>query len=198
MTLHVEVADQPRTALQDVQTHRRQEFLDILNSLESQGHYFVEPIFEVLRAWQQEYGEPKELVEAACQKLSLDPVVGAIYLKCPGLILPMEHLRRGVPVQRVKVVLAMSEEARRWWYALLVVRVLLKCDGVVSHARLLRWLGHRADRLRIRDAVDLLCEAKLVETYQVKGRDPFRPVMWHRFKLVISAVTTTSDAGLTR
>ena len=167
---------------------RKQDVLDTITSLEPKAALqAVDEIFEVLRAWWAEQGESKDLMETACAKLSLDPVVGAIYLKCPLLILPMEHLRRGVPVQRVKVVLAMSEEARQWWYALLVVRVLLKCDGVVPHSRLLRWLGHRADRSRIRGALNLLREAGLVETYQVKGRDPFRPVMWHRFTMGFSA-----------
>ena len=125
------------------ETSRKHEVLDTINSLEPKAALLaVSEIFDVIRAWWAEQGESKELLDAACTKLSLDPVVGAIYLKCPELILPMEHLRRGVPVQRVKVILAMSEEARRWWYALLVVRVLLKCNGVVSHARLLRWLDY--------------------------------------------------------
>ena len=104
-------------------------------------------IFDVLRAWWAEYGESKKLIDAACVKLSLDRTAGQIYLRCPELIPVMERLRHGEPVSRLKV--TMSEEGRRWWHALLVVDVLRKCSGVISHVRLVRWLGHRADAVQV-------------------------------------------------
>ena len=163
---------------------RKQEVLETFNSLDIKAARLgISLIFDVLRDWWAEYGPSKELLEAACHKLDLDLAVGMIYLQCPELISMMEALRRGVPVRRVKAALSLSDEARQWWHALLIVRVLLKCGGVVSHTRLLRWLGRRADTLRIREALDLLKKAKLVETYHVKGRDPFRPVTWHRLTL---------------
>ena len=90
-------------------------------------------------------------------------------------------LRSGVPVKRVRVVYAMCEESRRWWFALHIVRVLLKCGGNVLHVRLSRWLGHRMASQELRDALAWLRDKHVVETYQVKGTDPLRPITWHRF-----------------
>ena len=90
-------------------------------------------------------------------------------------------LRGGVPVKRVRVVYAMCEESRRWWFALHIVRVLLKCGGNVLHVRLSRWLGHRMASQELRDALAWLRDKHVVETYQVKGTDPLRPITWHRF-----------------
>ena len=161
---------------------RRREALSVINRLDQRTALMgIGEIFDVLRAWWAEYGESKKLIDAACVKLSLDRTAGQIYLRCPELIPVMERLRHGEPVSRLKV--TMSEEGRRWWHALLVVDVLRKCSGVISHVRLVRWLGHRADAGQVRAALGLLREAGLVETYHVKANDPLRAVTWHRLTI---------------
>lgn len=165
-------------ALTDTESRLR-EVLDLLSGLDQKTAYAsTEDIVDVLRSWVTEYGESRELLEAVCQKLSVDRATIEVYLRCPQLIPLMEPLRKGEPIKKLKI--TMSEEGRRWWYALLVMEVLRKCDGLISHVRLLRWLSHRLDAGRIRTTLELLREARLVETYQVKGNDPLRPVTWHR------------------
>lgn len=158
---------------------RLREVLDLLSGLDQKIAYVsTENIIDVLRSWLTEYGESKELLEAVCQKLSVDRATIEVYLHCPQLIPVMERLRKGEPVRKLKV--TMSEEGRQWWAALLIVQVLLKCNGLVSHARLLRWLGHKADCQQIRNGLALLNENSVVHTLKVAGNDIFRPVTWYR------------------
>jgi len=159
---------------------REQELLAVIEEIDWANHRMVAELFQVLRDWWTERGESRPLMHLVCEKMAIDPVVFAIYRQCSALIALMEPLRTGEPVRRVKVRFALSEEARRWWVALLVVRVLLKAGGVIGHVRLLRWLGHRADAVQIRAALELLRESELVETFQVNGTDPLRPITWHR------------------
>lgn len=180
--------------LVDRESERRKDFIAVLHSLEANpAPYIVEAIFDTLRAWQTEYGQPKDLLDIACHTLSLDRTAGHIYLRCPDLIPLMERLRNGEPIRKLKI--TMSEEGRRWWYGLLIVDVLRKCRGLVSHARLVRWLGHRADAGQIRGALELLCEAGLVETYHIKSNDPYRPITWHRLTAVAGESATASNVG---
>jgi hypothetical protein len=119
-------------------------------------------------------------MHVVCEKMAIDPVIFTIYRQCSALIAFMESLRKGEPIRRVKVKLALSEEARRWWVALLVVRVLVKCDGLIVHSRLLRWIGHQANSQQVATAVALLNEEGVVQTFKINGTDPFRPITWHR------------------
>lgn len=159
---------------------RENEFLALLTEVQDPEPRLVEELFRFLRCWWQEVGPSDTLQNAVCEKLRIDHRVFAIYRHCPALIEMMEVLRKGEPIRRVREHWAFSEGARTWWYALLVIRVLLKCDGLILHSRLLRWLGHRADAQRIRESLASLREAGLLDTYQVKGTDPLRPVTWHR------------------
>lgn len=160
-------------------SQRRQEFLSLIQNLEpNSSPTLIRAYFETLAVWKEEHEEPTDLIDAVCKKLLLDNSTGQIYLRCPQLIPMMEPLRRGEPIRKLKI--TMSEEGRRWWYALLVMDVLKKCGGVISHVRLIRWLSHRVNGGQIRTTLELLREARLVETYQVKGNDPLRPVTWHR------------------
>ena len=145
----------------------------------------VVELFSVLGDWWTERKESKTLLKVVCEKMAIDPVVFEIYRHCPALICLMEPLRKGVPVRTVKSRLAMSEVARRWWDALLVVRVLLKCGGLVQHGRLLRWLGHQADCQRIRMAIALLSQGGMVETFKINRNDPLRPITWYRLMVEV-------------
>ncbi len=177
------------------EAEKEQEVLGVINAMDEQtARRGVDLIFDVLRAWEVDYGKVSdELLEAACCKLSIDPRVGMIYVRCAGLILPMEALRRGVPVQRVKVAYAMSEESRRWWHALLIVRVLLKCGGKIEQVRLMRWLAHRMTSQELRAALALLREHRLVETSPVKSTDPLRPRTYHRLSAALQAAARPSS-----
>ena len=159
---------------------QEQEILAIIGEIDWSNSRMVEMLFQVLKDWWAERGESRPVMNVVCEKMQIDPVVFSIYRQCSALIAFMEPLRKGEPVRRVKVRLALSEAARCWWVALLVVRVLLKCDGPILHSRLLRWLGHQADAGQIRVALALLRESGLVETFQVNGTDPVRPITWHR------------------
>jgi hypothetical protein len=158
---------------------RKNEFIDTLDAINPKTALQNAPlIFDVLRAWWAEYGESKELMEAACHKLSLDRTAGEIYLRCPEIIPVMERLRNGESIRKLKI--TMSADGRCWWHALLIMDVLRKSSGVIPHVRLVRWLGHRADAGQVRAALALLRDSGLIETYYVKGNDPVRPVTWHR------------------
>jgi hypothetical protein len=170
MEAHMSVAD----------VDQEQELLAVIGEIDWSNSRMVVELFHVLKDWWAERGESRPVMHVVCEKMAIDPVVFAIYRQCSALITFMEPLRRGEPVRSVRVRLAMSEEARRWWVALLVVRVLMKCDGLILHSRLLRWLGHQADAGQIRAALELLRESGLVETFQVSGTDPVRPITWHR------------------
>lgn len=157
----------------------KQEILNTLTSLNQDiALIAIDEIVDVLRSWRTEYGESKELMEIACRKLSLDKPTVQIYIRCPQLIPVMEALRKGEPVRKLKV--TMTEEGRCWWYALLILQVLSKCDGLLSHVRLVRWLSHRADAGQLRQALEYLRSSGIVDTFQVKGTDPLRPTTWHR------------------
>lgn len=159
---------------------REKEFLTLLAQVHDPTPRLVEEIFRCLRCWWGEIGPSNALLSAVCKKFLIDQQVFTIYRQCPGLIGIMENLRKGEPIRRVREHWAFSEEGRCWWHALLVIRVLLKCDGPILHSRLLRWLGHRADAGQIRTALELLRESGLVETFQVNGTDPLRPITWHQ------------------
>jgi hypothetical protein len=164
-------------------TSRKTEFLDLMRVMDDKTASFsISLIFDVLRSWEDEYGRDSlmELMEAACQRVGIDSEVGRIYIICPKLIEPMEALRTGKTIRQVRDLLAISEEGHQWWHAVLVIRTLLKCDGTISHVRLLRWLGHKADRGQVRAALENLRNAGVVESFQTKGNDPLRPRMWHR------------------
>ena len=71
--------------------------------------------------------------------------------------------------------LASREQRYGGWHALLIIRVLLKCDGAFSHVRLVRWLSHRADARPLRQALECLRGAGIAQTFHVNGSDPLRP-----------------------
>jgi hypothetical protein len=175
---------------------QEQELLAIIGEIDWANSRMVAELFQVLKDWWAEREESRPVMRVVCEKMAIDPVVFAIYRQCSALIAFMEPLRKGEPVRRVKVRLAMSEEARCWWVALLVVRVLLKAGGVIVHVRLLRWLGHQVDATQIRSALALLQEAGLLETYPVKGADPLRPVTWHRLTVVVEDTPIASTDSL--
>lgn len=164
---------------------REKEFLTLLAQVHDPTPRLVEEIFGCLRCWWEEIGPSKALLSAVCKKFLIDQQVFTIYRHCPGLVDMMESLRKGEPIRRTRERWRLTEEDRRWWTALLVVRVLLKAGGVIGHVRLLRWLGHRADASQIRSALTLLREAGLLDTYQIKGTDPLRPVTWHRLTVAV-------------
>ena len=171
-----------------------QKSLDAINNIHDQLASLAAPdVFDLLRAWETEYGKvADDLMAAASNKISVDQQVGQIYFRCRELIVPMEALRRGVPVQRVKVAYAMSEEGRRWWHALHIVRVLLKCGGKIEQVRLMRWLAHRMTSQELRAALALLREHRLVETSPVKSTDPLRPRTYHRLSAALQAAVQPS------
>ncbi len=177
-------------------TERECEVLALIEKLDSTNLGIVAELFRFLKAWWAELGESSSLRDAVCRKLGIDDRVFTVYRQCPELIDMMEALRRGEPIRQAKRRWVLTEEARRWWTALLVVRVLLKNAGVIAHVRLLRWLGHQADAERIRNALALLRDAGLVETYQVKGNDPFRPVTWHRLTVPVDSEAKATPNSL--
>ena len=170
MEVHISVAE----------IDREQELLATIGEIDWSNSSMVAELFHVLKVWWTERGESRPVMHVVCEKMAIDPVVFAIYRQCSALIAFMEPLRNGEPVSSVRVRLAMSEEARRWWVALLVVRVLLKCEGLIVHSRLLRWLGHQASSQQVRAAVTLLNEEGVLQTFKVNGTDPLRTITWHR------------------
>lgn len=165
---------------------REQELLAIIGEIDWSNSRMAAELFQVLQSWWQELGPSRRLLSAVCEKLLIDERVFTIYRHCPTLVGIMETLRKGEPIRRVREHWAFSEEGRCWWHALLVIRVLLKCDEPILHSRLLRWLGHRADARQIRAALVLLRESGLVETFQIGGSDPIRPITWHRLKTALA------------
>lgn len=160
----------------------RQQFLVLLGQIPDERLPQATPIlFEFLAAWWRERGPCIELLDAVCNKLGTDRAVGGVYMRCPELIPVMERLRQGERVHNVKVSLALSAEGRRWWHSLLIVGVLCRRGGVVDHVRLVRHLAHRAVAEEIRAALAYLRDHSLLETFQTPGRDPVRPVTWHKF-----------------
>jgi hypothetical protein len=172
------------------------EFLTLLAQVHDPTPHTVEEIFRCLQCWWQEVGPSNTLQNAVCEKLLIDQRVFTIYRQCPSLVDMMESLRKGVPIRRARERWRLTEEDRRWWTALLVVRVLLKTGGVIAHVRLIRWLGHRADATQIRSALALLREVGLLETYPIKGTDPLRPVTWHRLTIEVEDTPKTSMDSL--
>jgi hypothetical protein len=167
------------SSIETLTSGQRNEFLSLVQSLETNSSpNMIKLYFETLGEWKIKYGDQKDLLEAVCRKILLDKSVGQIYLCCPELIPLMERLRKGEPIRKLKI--TMSEESRRWWYALLIVRVLLKCGRVLSHIRLVRWLSHRADARQLREGLEYLRNSGIVETFHVNGSDPIRPITWHR------------------
>ncbi len=156
------------------------ELLEVIEEIDWADKRMVAELFSVLEDWWTEREESKALLKVVCEKMAIDPIVFQIYRNCPPLIYLMEPLRKGASVRTVKNRFAMSEDARGWWDALLVMRVLLKCNGMIPHSRLLRWLSHQLDSQRVRSAIALLRQVGLVETFTVKGNDPMRPIAWHR------------------
>jgi hypothetical protein len=175
---------------------REQEFLTLLAQVHDPTPPLAEEIFHCLRSWWEEIGSSNALCSATCDKFLIDQRVFTIYRHCPALVGIMESLRKGEPVRRARERWRLTEEDRRWWTALLVVRVLLKAGGVIVHVRLVRWLGHQADATQIRNALALLQEAGLLETYQVKGNDPLRPVTWHRLTVAVEETPKASMDSL--
>lgn len=159
---------------------QEQELLDLIGEIDWSNSHMAAELFQVLQSWWQERGPSRKLLSAVCEKLFIDERVFTIYRHCPALVAIMETLRKGEPIRRVREHWDFSEEGRRWWVALLIVRVLLKCDGPILHARLLRWLGHKADCQQIRAGLALLNESGVVHTFKVGGNDPLRPITWHR------------------
>lgn len=159
---------------------REREVLELIERVNVTSPTMITELFQFLRDWWTELGEPKTVVRSVCQKLQFDERIFTIYRQCPALVVVMERLRRGEPIRRVRVDWSFTPDARRWWHALLILRVLLKCDGVLSHVRLVRWLSHRADAGQLRQALVYLCESGIVETFHINGTDPLRPVTWHR------------------
>ena len=166
-------------------TEREREVLALIEKLDASNMSIVAELFRFLKVWRAEMGESKVLLNAVCLKFGIDDRVFAIYRQSPEMIAMMEALRRGEPIRQARRRWMLTEEARRWWMALLVVRVLLKNAGVIAHVRLIRWLGHQANAGQVRDALTLLRDAGLVDTYQVKGTDPLRPVTWHRLTVSV-------------
>lgn len=166
----------------DQMISNRQQFLALLAQIPDERLPQATPLlFEALAAWGRERGPSIELLDAVCDKLGIDRAVGSLYLHCPDLIPAMERLRQGEKVHNVKVSLALSAEGRRWWHALLIVGVLWRRGGAVDHVRLVRWLAHRAVAEEIRSALAYLRDHALLETFHAPGRDPVRPVTWHKF-----------------
>lgn len=162
----------------------KRQFLDLLTSLEPQKATELAPqLFETLR------GEnDKDLLQAVADKLQIDPAITTIYLRCPELIGPMERLRRGEPVRRVRVALALSPDGRRWFHALQVFGVLCRNGGAISQSYLARWLSYRCVAPELQSALDYLRQGQLVETVRVPGKDPLRPVTWHKITLSLAAL----------
>lgn len=166
-------------------TIKKDEIAQFLFSLDQNTALLtIEHIFMLLASWWQEYGWPHELLSIVCKKLDIDRRIAEIYLRYPTVISMMERLRGGQSVRQVKCSLLMTEQGRLWWHALLVMKVLYKCDGRIAHSRLLRWLGHRANRDEIRSALDKLRDSGILETYFIEGADSLRPVTWYRLRPV--------------
>jgi hypothetical protein len=159
---------------------REQELLAIIGEIGWSNSHMAAELFQVLQSWWQEIGPSNTLQNAVCKKLLIDERVFTIYRHCPALIEMMESLRKGEPIRRVREHWDFSPEARRWWHALLIIRVLLKCDGALSHVRLVRWLSHHAVAGQLRQALEYLHGAGIVETFYVTGTDPLRPMTWYR------------------
>ena len=159
---------------------QERDVLELIEQADVTSLVLITELFQFLKDWWTEMGEPKAVLDAVCRKLKIDQRIFTIYRHCPALVVVMERLRKGEPIRRVRADWAFSPEARRWWHALLILRVLLKCDGVLSHVRLVRWLSHRAEAGQLHQALEYLRDAGIVETFHVTGTDPLRPITWHR------------------
>lgn len=158
---------------------QKREMLQLIDSLpQDTAMIGAVLLLDLLRAWAAESADYTEAVHLMSSKLSIDTKIVQACIRYPEMVDLMQRLWEGTSPKELKV--SCKTGKRHSWYAWLVLNVIKKSGGVISHVRLLRWLGHRATAQEVREGLNKLCEANVIETYQAAGRDPLRPVTYHR------------------
>ncbi len=120
------------------------------------------------------------LLEAVARTTGVPLPIARLYVAYPPVSV-YERWRRREPL-KIKDALAdtNSSDLQAWIIALSVYHTINKFGGTLGHSALLRQLDHQVEAQEIKQALALLREASLIESYDEPGKQPWRPIVHHR------------------
>ena len=134
-----------------------------------------------------EHGHDQELLVVVARKTNVPLPIAHLYVACP-LMSMFERWRRREPL-KIKDALAStdSEELQVWIIALSVYHTLNTFGGTLGHSALLRQLDHQVEAQEVKQALALLRDASLIESFGEPGKQPWRPIVHHRIASAIGS-----------
>ena len=128
-----------------------------------------------------------ELLEAVARTTGVPLPIARLYVAYPPVSV-YERWRRREPL-KIKDALASteSEELHVWIIALSIYHTIFKHDGTLGHSALLRQLDHQVEAQEVKQALALLREASLIESFDEPGKQPWRPIVHHRIASAIGS-----------
>ena len=144
-------------------------------------------LFTLVGQYWTEYGHDQELLVVVARKTGVPLPIAHLYTAYP-LMSMFERWRRREPL-KIKDALAStdSEELQAWIIALSIYHTIFKHDGTLGHSALLRQLDHQVEAQEVKQALALLREASLIESFDEPGKQPWRPIVHHRIASAIGS-----------